>query len=186
MYSARWWIRRSIQCGVEIWKEERLYLPWIHAVHEPRAMQQQRRGGSSALLIWEGSSARAYLMRCRCESRPMQIEWGMGVNNATDCEECPQIYAVWVWGTKGFTLQTLKNSHAYMYRGYEEQKGVCYKHWRLRTDIGCVGCEERNILCLYLLNCAQRKKYGQCEEVWVNAGRKFGTRAHFLPFCRQM
>ena len=121
-------------------------------------------------------------MCCRCERRLTQIEWGMGGNNATDCEECPQIYAVWVWGTEGFTLQTLKNSHAYMYRGCEEQKKLRYKYWRMRTDIGCVGCEERNILCLYLLNCAQRKKYGQCEEVWVNAGRKFGTRAHFLPF----
>lgn len=52
----------------------------------------------------------------------------------------------------------------------------------MRTDMRNVRCEERNILCLYLFNCARRKKYGQCEEVWVNAGRKFGTRAHFLPF----
>lgn len=171
-----------MQRGLEIWKAERLYLPWIHAVHELRARQQQRRGGSIALLIREGSSARVYLMRCRCERRLTQIEWGMGGNNATDCEECPQIYAVWVWGTEGFTLQTLKNSHAYMYRGCEEQKGVCYKHWRLRTDIGCVGCEEGKGLRLYVPDCAQHKKYGECEEVWFNAGRRFVMGAHFLPF----
>lgn len=48
---AHWWTCRSMQCGVEIWKAERLYLPWMHAVHEPRARQQPRRGGSIALLI---------------------------------------------------------------------------------------------------------------------------------------
>lgn len=63
-------------------------------VHEPRARQQRRRGGNIALLIREGSSARGYLMRCRCERRLTQIEWDMGGNNATDYEECPQIYAV--------------------------------------------------------------------------------------------
>ena len=55
--------------------------------------EQGNSGGNIALLIREGRSARGYLMRCRCESRPMQIEWGMGGNNATDCEEYPQIYA---------------------------------------------------------------------------------------------
>lgn len=149
-----WWTCRSMQRGLEIWKAERLYLSWIHAVHEPRARQQQRRTGSIVLLIREGRSTRVYLTRCRCERRLTQIEWSMGGNNATDCEECPQIYAVWVWGTEGFTLQTLKNSHAYMYLGCEEQKKLRYKYWRLRTDIGCVGCEEGKGLRLYVPDCA--------------------------------
>ena len=51
-------------------------------------------GGSIALIIREGRSARGYLMRCRCERRLTQIEWGMGGNNATDCEEYAEIYAV--------------------------------------------------------------------------------------------
>lgn len=48
---AHWWTCRSMQRRLEIWKAERLYLPWMHAVHELWARQQQRRGGSIALLI---------------------------------------------------------------------------------------------------------------------------------------
>lgn len=59
-----WWTCRSGQRELEIRKAERLYLPWIHAVHEPRVRQQQRRGESISLLIREGSSARGYLMHC--------------------------------------------------------------------------------------------------------------------------
>ncbi len=52
----------------------------------------------------------------------------------------------------------------------------------MRTDIGCVECEEGKGLRLYVPDCAQRKKYGECEEMWLNAGRRFVTGAHFLPF----
>ena len=52
----------------------------------------------------------------------------------------------------------------------------------MRTDIGCVECEEGKGLRLYVPDCAQRRKYGECEEVWLNAGRRFGMGAHFLPF----
>lgn len=55
----------------------------------------------------------------------------------------------------------------------------------MRTDIGCVECEEGKGLRLYVPDCAQRRKYGECEEVWLNAGRRFGTGHTFFPFCRQ-
>ena len=52
----------------------------------------------------------------------------------------------------------------------------------MRTDIGCVECEEGKGFRLYVPDSAQHKKYGECQEVWLNADRRFVTGAHFLPF----
>ena len=45
-----------------------------------------------------------------------------------------------------------------------------------------MGCEEGKGLRLYLPDCAQHKKYGECEDVWFKFGRRFGTGANVITF----